>query len=139
MLRVSRLFRLLNKYPGLQALLSTIQFSLPALLNVFALLLLIYFIFSILGTALFQEITQGDQIINEYFNFSNFGYSMILLIRMSTGEDWNCVMQDTMKTEADGCIEGKNCGSVYSPLFFIPYMMICTFIMLNLFVLVIIQ
>jgi len=103
-LRVSRLFRLLNKYRGLQALLSTIQFSLPALLNVFALLLLIYFIFSILGSALFHDITKGDQVINEYFNFSNFGYSMILLIRMSTGEDWNCVMQDTMKTEADGCI-----------------------------------
>lgn len=109
------------------------------MLNVFALLLLIYFIFSILGSALFQDITKGDQIINEYFNFSNFGYSMILLIRMSTGEDWNCVMQDTMKTEADGCIKGINCGSAYSPLFFIPYMMICTFIMLNLFVLVIIQ
>ena len=138
-LRVSRLFRLLNKYRGLQALIQTIMFSLPALFNVFALLLLIYFIFSILGTALFRDITHGEQIINEYYNFSNFGYSMLLLIRMSTGEDWNCVMQDTMKTVEDGCIEGKDCGSPYSPLFFIPYMMICTFIMLNLFVLVIIQ
>ena len=107
-------------------------------MNVFSLLFLIYFISSVLATSLFSEITQGDNIINENFNFSNFGMSIILLIRMSTGEDWNYIMKDTMKTEEDGCIPKVNCGTMYAPLFFIPYMMICTFIMLNLFVLVII-
>lgn len=137
-LRISRLFRLLNKYKGLQALIQTIQFSLPALFNVFALLMLIYFIFSILATFLFRTITEGN-IIDDHNNFSNFGMSMLLLIRMSTGEDWNSVMQDTMRTEDDGCFPNKTCGISYAPLFFFPYMMLCTFIMLNLFILVIIQ
>lgn len=60
------------------------------------------------------------------------------LIRMSTGEDWNYVMYDCMRTPEDGCIEGRNCGVSYAPAFFIIYMMISTFIMLNLFILVII-
>ena len=96
-LRVSRLFRLLNKYKGLQALIQTIQFSLPALFNVFALLMLIYFIFAILATFLFRGITSG-QIIDGNFNFNNFGMSFQLLIRVSTGEDWNYIMKDTMLT-----------------------------------------
>ena len=137
-LRISRLFRLLNKYKGLQALIQTIQFSLPALFNVFALLMLIYFIFSILATFLFKSITEGE-IINDANNFNNFGMSMLILIRISTGEDWNYIMKDTMLTEDDHCIPNKNCGSAWSPLFFFPYMILCTFIMLNLFILVIIQ
>lgn len=48
-MRVSRLLRLINKHPGLQALIKTIMFSLPSLLSVFALLMLIFFIFSVLG------------------------------------------------------------------------------------------
>ena len=57
--RVSRLLRLINRYKGLSALLQTIWFSLPSLFNVFALLMLIYFIFAVLGTFLFRKITEG--------------------------------------------------------------------------------
>jgi hypothetical protein len=67
-LRVSRLFRLLNKYKGLQALLQTITFSLPSLINVFALLMLIFFIFAVMATFVFKDIKQGT-LIDEYVNF----------------------------------------------------------------------
>ncbi len=100
--------------------------------------MLIYFIFAVLGTFLFRRITEGT-IISDQFNFSNFGMSLLIIIRISTGEDWNFIMKDTMKTEEDGCIPDKTCGLSYSPIFFIPLMMLCTFIMLNLFILVIIQ
>jgi hypothetical protein len=65
--------------------------------------------------------------------------ALLLVIRISTGEDWNYVMQDTMRTPEDGCIPNETCGISYAPIFFIPLMMLCTFIMLNLFILVIIQ
>ena len=58
---------------------------------------------------------------------------------MSTGEDWNVVMYDCMKTEDDGCVPGETCGSRIAPLYFIAVQMICSNIMLNLFVLVILQ
>ena len=60
-----------------------------------------------------------------------------MLFRMSTGEDWNVVMYDCMKT--DDCVEGETCGSSIAPLYFISVQMICSNIMLNLFVLVILQ
>lgn len=67
-LRVSRLLRLINRYKGIDALLQTIWFSLPSLFNVFALLMLIYFISAVLGTFLFRRITKGD-VLDDQFNF----------------------------------------------------------------------
>lgn len=99
-LRVSRLLRLINKYPGLQALIKTIMFSLPSLLSVFSLLILIFFIFAILGVFIFNDVTSGE-VIDDYVNFQNFGNAMIMCLRISTGEDWNVIMFDTMNTDSD--------------------------------------
>ena len=71
-LRVTRILRLAGKAEGLQAILQTIMFSIPALMNVFTLLVLIYFMMSVLGNFLFKNISQGDVIDNEYKNFRNF-------------------------------------------------------------------
>jgi hypothetical protein len=65
-------------------------------MNVLALLMLVFFIFAVLGVTMFGKIEEGN-IINEYFNFANFGMAMIIIFRMSTGEDWPTIMYDTMK------------------------------------------
>lgn len=104
-LRVSRLLRLINKYKGLQALIQTITFSLSSLLNVFSLLMLVFFIYAVLGVFIFKDISSG-QSINEYTNFKNFGQAMLILLMVCTGEDWNKIMFDTSRTPPD-CIEGK--------------------------------
>lgn len=57
---------------------------------------------------------------------------------MSTGEDWPTIMFDTMNTNSD-CIANETCGLSYAPVFFIPFIMICTYVMLNLFIMIIIQ
>ena len=137
-LRVSRLFRLINKYETLAALINVIQVALPRMMNVFLLLLLVYFIYAILGCFSFHEIKSGD-VIDDYTNFHNFGMAMIVLIRVSTGEDWNKIMFDCMRTEDDDCVEGETCGTNLAPLFFLSFVIICTFVMLNLFVLVILE
>lgn len=71
-------------------------------------------------------------------NFSNFSQALIILFRISTGEDWPKIMNDVSYT-GDDCIEGINCGTELAPLFFIMFVMICSYVMLNLFVLIIIQ
>ena len=48
---------------------------------------------------------------------------MIILLRISTGEDWPLIMYDTMNTKAD-CIPGETCGISYAPIFFIIFVMI---------------
>lgn len=94
-LRVTRLFRLVNRLKGLQMLIQTVIFSVGALIHVFMLLLILFFIYSILGVYLFSDIT-GGTVISNLNNFSNFGFSMLTLLRVSTGEDWHVVMYDTM-------------------------------------------
>jgi hypothetical protein len=136
-MRVSRLFKLLNKYKGLQALIQTITFSLPSVMNAFALLALVYFIFSILAVFFFKAVTNGTQ-IDDYMNFTNFTQSMMMMLRLSTGEDWPIVMYDLMNTK-DDCIPEVNCGTAWAPLFFIMFVLIQQYIMVDLFVLIILQ
>lgn len=107
-------------------------------MNVLALLILVLFIFSVLGVFMFRDVTEGKIIDPDFLNFKNFGSAMVVLFKMSTGEDWHEIMYDTMNT-SDSCVPGKTCGSSLSPLYFLCFTMICNYVMLNLFILVIIQ
>lgn len=64
---------------------------------------------------------------------------MLLLLAMMTGEDWNRVMFDCSRTPEDGCIEGENCGSAFAFSYFNVLIIVCSYVMLQLFILVIIQ
>lgn len=137
-MRVLRVTRLLKFAEGLQAIIQTIMFSIPSLANVFALLMLIFFMFAVAGNSLFREVRTGD-VVDELKNFGNFLSAFILLFAVSTGEDWNKIMFDCSRTEADGCIQGETCGSGAAFAYFFLLILICTHVMLNLFILVIIQ
>ena len=52
-LRVSRLFKLVKSFEEMQNLIQTLILSLPSLINVGTLLLLVFFIYAILGVFLF--------------------------------------------------------------------------------------
>lgn len=124
-LRVSRVLRLAGKYKGLQSLLKTIQMSVSSLINVFILLMLIFFIMAVLGNSLFFEVTDGN-VISEWKNFTNFHQSFSLLFSISTGEDWNRIMYDCTKK------------SGFAIVFFLTFIVVVSYVMLNLFILVII-
>jgi len=136
-LRVTRVLRLAGKNEGLQALMQTITMSVGSLANVFLLLVLVLFIFSVLGVFFFQGLNSGE-VIDEYKNFNNFGQSFLLLFAISTGEDWNKLMYDCVDTPPN-CTPGDTCGSSLAPAYYIVFVMIVSNVMLNLFILVIIQ
>ena len=136
-LRVGRLLRLVKKYQRLQAIMEIVQLCLPSITNVFALLTLVLFIYAILGCYLFHSVTDGIAINSDY-NFSNFGLAIMLCLKISTGEDWNMYMFDYARTSYN-CAAGIGCGNWYSYAYFISFKIIVTFIMLNLFVLVVLQ
>jgi len=62
---------------------------------------------------------------------------MILLFVISTGENWPLVMYD-VANQKPFC-EKTTCGNKLAPLYFIMFVMVVQKIMLNLFILVIIQ
>jgi len=95
---------------------------------------------SIMANFLFADIIDGDILDNENKNFKNFVNAFVLLFALSTGEDWNKVMFDCSRGPANDCIEGKTCAlyPTASYFFFIMMIIICSYVMLNLFILVII-
>jgi hypothetical protein len=107
------------------------------------LLMLIYFMFSVLAVFLFQNVTESDpgydleQLMPGYRNFNNFQEAFLLLFVLSTGENWPLVMYDTRRS-APNC-GPHTCGSKYSTVYFMMFVLVVQRIMLNLFVLVIIE
>ena len=101
---------------------------IPAMFNVFALILIIFFIFAVLGTSLFKNIPlDGKLSMNSDNNFINFGNSYIMMFRMSTGEDWHLIMYD--------CMEDNKMYFIY----YVIYVVLIQWVLINLFVLVIIR
>ena len=149
-LRVSRLLRLVKGLQGIASLIETIVFSLPSMLNILSLLFIVYFIYAVLGVFLYKNIQTGTR-IGEFKNFSNFGNAISILFRCSTGEDWYIIMYDTLKIPPN-CIPNTNCGTCktllrsssnvyldWSYLYFITFIVIMQFIMLNMFILIILE
>ena len=136
-LRVSRVLRLSKSNQGLQSTLQTITKAFPAIINVFGLLMLIFFMEATLGVFFFSTITEGE-IINRFKNFSTWDDAFLLLFAMSTGEEWNLIMYDCSRVPPN-CTEGVNCGSPWAWAYFVAFIMLVTHIMLNLFVLIIIE
>ena len=103
--RIARIFRLIPKAKGLRTLFHTLITSLPALWNVGSMLLLFFFMYSVMGMQLFGRI-KPQEFINRHANFTTFLRSMGVLFRMATGESWNGIMHDT--TVIDDCIQLKD-------------------------------
>ena len=77
---------------------------------------------------LFSTVDSG-LIVDEFNNFHDFGMALVVLIRASTGEDWNYILTD--------CKQGANVWLAH--LFFFSFVCITTFIMYNMFVMVMLQ
>lgn len=108
-LKVVRLLKVMRRLQGLQKIINSLLLSLPSILNVFALSMLIVFIYSILGCFLFKGIRTG-LVLNDTYNFNNFHSSIIVLLKICTREDWVHVMVDISKVPPD-CTPGQTCGS----------------------------
>ena len=58
-----------------------------------------FFMFAVLGNNLFSNITTGEIIDEEFKNFGDTKNAFLLMYAVSTGEDWNVIMYDTMREE----------------------------------------
>jgi voltage-gated sodium channel type XI alpha len=75
-----RVLRIIKVASGVKKLLVTLLLSLPSLFNVGLLLLILLFIYAILGMNLFGKVKYGAA-INDEANFSSFISSLILVFR----------------------------------------------------------
>jgi len=149
--RCLRIFKIIRKYKNLRILFFTFVGALPQLTYVGGLLLLFIFLYSVLGVFLFATITYQDA-YTPHANFRTFGNATLALFRMSTGESWHEIMFDSLRprsvifeckdsetfAEREGG-EPNVCGDPNAKIFFISFMILVSFIFINLFIAIILE
>ncbi|XP_028297269.1 dihydropyridine-sensitive L-type skeletal muscle calcium channel subunit alpha-1-like isoform X2 [Gouania willdenowi] len=142
--RVMRLVKLLNRSEGIRNLLWTFIKSLQALPYVALLILMLFFIYAVVGMQIFGKIALLDgTFINRNNNFQTFPQAVLLLFRCATGEAWHEVMLGSMYGKKcdpkSDYLPGEEftCGSNFAIIYFMSFYMLCAFLIINLFVAVI--
>ncbi|KAK3243379.1 hypothetical protein CYMTET_46962, partial [Cymbomonas tetramitiformis] len=142
MVRIVKMMRLSPSLNGLKMLFQTIVLSLPSLVNVGGLLFLLCYLFAILGVSLFGKVKYNGE-LDEHTNFRTFGSAMMLLLRSATGEAWNSIMYSVMLQEdcdsSSECALGECCGNNFAPLYFDLFVIMCSFVLLNLLIAVVVD
>ena len=139
--RVARFVRMAEKAKGIKNLIQTFLETLPYLVNVAGLLSIFLFIYAVVGVALFTNV-KHQSTITDYMNFRDFPSAVALLLRISTGEGWAGVMRDCQVAPpfcgVDEDTGYDNCGgTLVAPLYFVTFMLVCTYVSLNVIVAVI--
>ncbi|XP_074925589.1 voltage-dependent L-type calcium channel subunit alpha-1C isoform X2 [Chelonoidis abingdonii] len=144
--RVMRLVKLLSRGEGIRTLLWTFIKSFQALPYVALLIVMLFFIYAVIGMQVFGKIALNDTShINRNNNFQTFPQAVLLLFRCATGEGWQEIMLACLPdnkcdpdSEPTNSPEGDHsCGSNFSIFYFISFYMLCAFLIINLFVAVI--
>ncbi|XP_033017969.1 voltage-dependent L-type calcium channel subunit alpha-1C isoform X35 [Lacerta agilis] len=145
--RVMRLVKLLSRGEGIRTLLWTFIKSFQALPYVALLIVMLFFIYAVIGMQVFGKIALNDTTdINRNNNFQTFPQAVLLLFRCATGEAWQEIMLaclpdkkcDPESLESNNSTEGEHsCGSSFAIFYFISFYMLCAFLIINLFVAVI--
>ncbi len=114
-LRVLRLFRLLTIVPQMRLIISAILSVIPGMASVSLVLLLFFYVFAIIATNLFSSAFPQW--------FGSLGESMYTLFQIMTLESWSMgIARPIMEVYP------------YAWIFFVIYILIVTFIMVNLFI-----
>jgi voltage-gated sodium channel len=120
LVRLLRITRLVTKSIELRAIVSTLIRSIPSIFNILILLSILFFIYAIVGYHLFRDVDPQ--------HWSSFPTSLITLFQIITLEGWVNVMQPVL----------ANLGPIYW-LYFASFIVIGTFIIINLFISVIVR
>uniref|UniRef100_A0A8C0ALH9 Voltage-dependent N-type calcium channel subunit alpha n=1 Tax=Bos mutus grunniens TaxID=30521 RepID=A0A8C0ALH9_BOSMU len=137
--RAARLIKLLRQGYTIRILLWTFVQSFKALPYVCLLIAMLFFIYAIIGMQVFGNIALDDDTsINRHNNFRTFLQALMLLFRSATGEAWHEIMLSCLSSRAcDELANATECGSDFAYFYFVSFIFLCSFLMLNLFVAVI--
>jgi voltage-gated sodium channel len=119
-LRILRVLRLLTLVPSMRRVVGALLGSIPGLSSIALVLLLIYYVFAVIATKLFgEDFPQW---------FGSIGESLYSLFQIMTLESWSM-----------GIVRPVMVEHPYAWIFFIIFILIATFTMLNLFIAIIVN
>ncbi|XP_036862815.2 voltage-dependent T-type calcium channel subunit alpha-1I isoform X3 [Manis javanica] len=142
-LRIARVLKLLKMATGMRALLDTVVQALPQVGNLGLLFMLLFFIYAALGVELFGKLVCNDENpcegMSRHATFENFGMAFLTLFQVSTGDNWNGIMKDTLR---DCTHDERSCLSslqFVSPLYFVSFVLTAQFVLINVVVAVLMK
>ena len=119
-LRILRVLRLISVIPPLRLIIEALLKSIPGIASIACLMLLLFYMFAVMATNLYaQDFPQW---------FGSIGASMYTLFQIMTLESWSM-----------GIVRPVMAKQPFAWVFFIPFILIATFTMLNLFIGVIVD
>ena len=119
-LRVLRVLRILTIVPSMRRVVGALLAAIPGLGSIALVLLLIYYVFAVIATNLFAA-TYPEW-------FGDIGRSLYTLFQIMTLESWSMGIARPVMEHFP-----------YAWAFFIPFILIATFTMLNLFIAIIVN
>jgi len=133
--RLMRIMKLVKSIPQLRIIVSTMIVALPSVFYISILIFLLLYIYGVLGVFVFGT--------NDNKNFGNLGVSLITLFRVMTLDHWSEVMYIQLYSCEDeyspedkrrfGCTSPST-GNVMPVFFFLTFILMVTYIVLNLFI-----
>ncbi|NUT52698.1 MAG: ion transporter [Saccharothrix sp.] len=116
-LRILRALRLIAMVPSMRRVVTALVKSIPGLLSLSGLLALMLYVGGVVALNLFRA--SGDP------RFDDLGSTVLTLVQITTGDGWSDVMRDLMASQPLAWV------------FFVVYLLVGTFTMLNLFIAVV--
>uniref|UniRef100_H3C9U3 Calcium channel, voltage-dependent, T type, alpha 1H subunit a n=1 Tax=Tetraodon nigroviridis TaxID=99883 RepID=H3C9U3_TETNG len=144
-LRIARVLKLLKMAKGMRALLDTVMQALPQVGNLGLLFMLLFFIYAALGVELFGKLglecndNNPCEGLSRHATFENFGMAFLTLFRVSTGDNWNGIMKDTLRECRP---EDRQCLTYLpwvSPIYFVTFVLMAQFVLVNVVVAVLMK
>jgi voltage-gated sodium channel len=118
-LRVLRVLRLISAVPAMRRVVTGLLAAMPGMASIGALLALVIYVAAVMATKLFGDISP------EYFG--DLGTTLFTLFQTMTGESWPDIARDVMA------------AAPLAWIFFVIYILISSFAVLNLFIAVIVN
>ena len=118
-LRILRALRLISAVPGMKKVVSGLLSAIPAMLSIVLLLGLVLYVGAVLATELYGATASQ--------HFGNLGRSLFTLFQVMTGEAWPDIARDVLAHHP------------YAWVFFVVFILVSTFVVLNLFTAVVVS
>lgn len=118
-LRILRVLRLVSVVPSMRGVVAALLTAVPGMASIAALLGLLIYVAAVMATGLF-----GDGVPDR---FGDLGTSLFTLFQVMTTDDWAAIAGETMAVRS------------WAWIFFVVYLLVSTFAVLNLFIAVVVR
>ncbi|KAG2453381.1 hypothetical protein HYH02_001605 [Chlamydomonas schloesseri] len=139
LLRVCRMFKLIRGAKGLRTLFNTLITSLPAIANVGSLLLLIMYIYAVIGINMYGGYGSPFDQPGSIADYNDIGAAMSTQFRLFSADGWGDLMAQGMGCNGNQYQCDTGAAALGAAVFFCSFVLLATFIMLNLVIAVVLD